>query len=301
MMPELGRYIDDVTLEALIAVARREDLGPSGLDVTSALFIDQAAIGEGRIVARQAGVIAGLALLPMIARAYDDVGRGKVEVDATAVDGSRIEPGDAVARLSGPLRSLLAVERVALNFLGHLSGVATHTAAYADRIAHTKAKVYDTRKTLPGLRGLQKYAVACGGGGTHRMGLHDAVLVKDNHLAGVPPERLTDAVARMIQAARERFPDLSFIMVEVDTLGQLERVLAARPDLVLLDNMPPVTLAEAVKLRDRDAPNVELEASGGVTLDTVVAIAQSGVDRISVGALTHSSPNLDLGLDVDAA
>ena len=298
-MPELSRYIDDVTLEALIAVARREDLGPAGLDVTSALFIDEDAIGKGRIVAREAGVIAGLALLPRIAGAYAEAGR--VAVDATAVDGSRIEPGDAVARLSGPLNSLLALERVALNFLGHLSGVATHTAAYADRIAHTKAKVYDTRKTLPGLRGLQKYAVACGGGGTHRMGLHDAVLVKDNHLAGVPPEHLTDAVTQMIQAARERFPGLSFIMVEVDTLGQLERVLAARPDLVLLDNMSPSELAEAVRLRDQLAPGVELEASGGVTLDTVVAVAESGVDRISIGALTHSSPNLDLGLDVDAA
>ena len=299
VMPELGHYVDDQNLHALIVAAKREDLGPAGWDVTSALFIDEDAIGEGRIVARQAGVVAGLALLPMIAQAYDDVGRGKVEVDATAVDGSRVEPGDAVSRLSGPLRALLAVERVALNFLGHLSGVATHTAAYADRIAHTRAKVYDTRKTLPGLRGLQKYAVACGGGGTHRMGLHDAVLVKDNHLAGVPPERLTDAVARMIQAARERFPGLSFIMVEVDTLEQLEHVLAARPDLVLLDNMTPETLAEAVERRDRVAPGVELEASGGVTLDSVVAIADSGVDRISVGALTHSSPNLDLGLDFE--
>ena len=146
-----------------------------------------------------AGVIAGLALLPTIVQAYRDIGH--IEVDATAVDGALIEPGDAVAQLSGPLRGLLAMERVALNFLGHLSGVATHTAAYADRIAQTKAKVYDTRKTLPGLRGVQKYAVACGGGGTHRMGLYDAVMVKDNHLAHVPPEQVAAAVTQMIVAA----------------------------------------------------------------------------------------------------
>ena len=296
-MPELGRYIDDATLNALIATAQREDLGPTGVDVTAALFIDESATGEGQIVARQAGVIAGLALLPKIAEAYRDSGPGPIAVDATAVDGSRVEPGDAVARLSGPLRGLLAMERVALNFLGHLSGVATHTAAYADRIAHTRAKVYDTRKTLPGLRGLQKYAVACGGGGTHRIGLYDAVLVKDNHLASVPPQRLTAAVEQMIAEARQRYPALSFIMVEVDTLEQLERVLKPEPDLVLLDNMRPAMLRQAVAIRDRQGPHVELEASGGVTLNTIVATAESGVDRISVGALTHSSPNLDLGLD----
>ncbi len=296
-MPELSRYIDDVTLGGLIAAARREDLGPDGLDVTSAMFVDLAATGEGRIVCRQPGVTAGLALLPRVAAAYGD----DITIDATAVDGTRVEPGDAVATLHGPMRDLLAMERVALNFIGHLSGVATHTAAYADRIAHTKAKVYDTRKTLPGLRGLQKYAVACGGGGTHRMGLYDAVMIKDNHLAAMAaaaPDNLTSTLRRRIADTRGRFERLQFVMVEVDTLDQLGLVLPAGPDVVLLDNMDPATLREAVAMRDAAAPDVELEASGGVTLDTVAAIAESGVDRISVGALTHSSPNLDVGLDL---
>ena len=295
-MPELGRYIDDVTLGALIAAARREDLGPDGLDVTSAMFVDAAATGEGRIVCRRSGVIAGLALLPRVAAAYGD----EITIDATAVDGTRVEPGDAVATLHGPMRDLLAMERVALNFIGHLSGVATHTAAYANRVAHTKAKMYDTRKTLPGLRGLQKYAVACGGGGTHRMGLYDAVMVKDNHLAAIAAASdsgLTGTLRRLIVDTRTRFERLPFVMVEVDTLEQLGHVLPAGPDIVLLDNMDPATLREAVVLRDKAAPGVQLEASGGVTLDTVAAIAESGVDRISVGALTHSSPNLDVGLD----
>ena len=178
---------------------------------------------------------------------------------------------------------------------------------YVERIADTQAKIYDTRKTLPGLRGLQKYAVACGGGHTHRMGLYDAVLVKDNHLAHVPsqpPEALTEALRAMVQRAHVELPNLKFVMVEVDTLEQLDRVLPAGVGIVLLDNMSPGTLSEAVRRRDAfasenpDSPRTELEASGGVTLETVRSIAETGVDRISVGALTHSSVNLDVGLDL---
>lgn len=293
-MPTLHDYMSDDGLAALIETARREDLGPAELDATSSLFIDENEQGEASVVARQAGVVAGLALLPLIIKAYDPA----VELTAVAVDGARIEPGDAVARFAGPLRSILKLERVALNFMGHLSGVATHTAAFADRIAHTSAKVYDTRKTLPGLRGVQKYAVACGGGGTHRMGLYDAVLVKDNHLAHVPPEDWTAALRNMAKRARKQIDGLKFVMVEVDTLDQFDRVLPAGVDLVLLDNMLPDVLRQAVSRRDEIANDTQLEASGGVTLDTVVAIAESGVDRISVGALTHSSVNLDLGLDI---
>lgn len=299
-MPALNDFTTDTALSALIQTARAEDLGPAGIDATSSLFIKETQACAAEIVARQPGVVAGLALLPHIIEAYDP----RVELDATAVDGARIAPGDAVARFRGPLRSVLMLERVALNFAGHLSGVATHTAAFAERIAHTEAKVYDTRKTLPGLRGLQKYAVACGGGGTHRMGLYDAVLVKDNHLAHLPPEDWTAALTEMAERARREIDGLKFVMIEVDTLEQLERVLPAGVDLVLLDNMPPATLRDAVAMRDGTASasasgrRVELEASGGVTLDTVAAIAEAGVDRISIGALTHSSVNLDLGLDI---
>lgn len=293
-MTSLNDFITDADLAALIATARREDLGPAGLDATSSLFIDPEEQTHASVVARQPGVIAGLALLPAIVHAYDP----GVHLDATAVDGARVGPSDTVAKFTGPLRSVLALERVALNFLGHLSGVATHTAAFADRIAHTKAKVYDTRKTLPGLRGLQKYAVSCGGGGTHRMGLYDAVLVKDNHLAHLPPEAWTGALREMAERARRDIAGLKFVMVEVDTLDQLDRVLPAGVDLVLLDNMPPEVLSQAVSRRDNISPDTRLEASGGVTLDTAAAIAETGVDRISVGALTHSSVNLDLGLDI---
>ncbi|MEM1447066.1 MAG: carboxylating nicotinate-nucleotide diphosphorylase [Planctomycetota bacterium] len=296
-MPPLHDFISDRDLDSLLAVAQREDLGPENLDATSSLFIEAETTAQAQVVARQPGVVAGLALLPPIIKRYDPA----VRLASTAVDGARVSAGDAVATFDGPLRSILRLERVALNVLGHLSGVATHTAAFADRIAHTAAKVYDTRKTLPGLRGLQKYAVACGGGGTHRMGLYDAVLVKDNHLAHMPLARWTDALRDMAERARREIDGLKFVMVEVDTLEQLDRVLPAGVDLVLLDNMPPDVLRRAVEKRDAVAPEVQLEASGGVTLDTVVAIAVAGVDRISVGALTHSSINLDLGLDIETS
>lgn len=294
-MPTLHTFISDAELDQLILIAQHEDLGPLSLDATSALFIEKTTTAQAKVVARESGTVAGLALLPAIIKRYDPA----VRLTSTAVDGARIAPGDVVAGLDGPLRSVLMLERVALNFMGHLSGVATHTAAFADRIAHTAAKVYDTRKTLPGLRGLQKYAVACGGGGTHRMGLYDAVLVKDNHLAHLPLSAWTGALGAMAERARAEVAGLKFVMVEVDTLEQLDRVLPAGVDLVLLDNMPPDVLRRAVAQRDALAPNVRLEASGGVTLDTVTAIAETGVDRISVGALTHSSVNVDLGLDID--
>jgi len=295
-MPALEDFISPDDLDALIQSARREDLGPGGLDATSSLFINPEAKCQAEVVARQPGTLAGLALLPAIITAYDPA----VELALTAVDGDEVQRGEAVAVLHGALQSVLMLERVALNFAGHLSGVATHTAAFARQIAHTQAKVYDTRKTLPGLRGLQKYAVACGGGGTHRMGLYDAVLVKDNHLAHVPLEQWTAALRDMAERARAEVAGLKFVMVEVDTLEQLERVLPAGVDLVLLDNMAPEMLTRAVAMRDKAKVSrpVVLEASGGVTLETVGAIAETGVERISVGALTHSSVNLDLGLDI---
>ncbi|MEX0655870.1 MAG: carboxylating nicotinate-nucleotide diphosphorylase [Phycisphaeraceae bacterium] len=293
-MATLEAYLNTDELAALIQRAKLEDVGPSGLDVTSRLFVPGERTGEARMTAREPGTVSGLALLPAVASAYD----AKLAVTIEAADGGRIAAGQTVARLAGPIRSLLAVERVALNFVSHLSGVATLTARYVAATQGTSARICDTRKTLPGLRSVQKYAVACGGGTTHRMGLHDAMLIKDNHLAGVELDRLTDALRDAIARARTMHPQLKFAEVEVDTLEQLERVLPCGADMVLLDNMPVDELRQAVALRDREAPGVLLEASGGVTLQTVASIAQTGVDRISVGALTHSAPALDFGLDV---
>lgn len=293
-MPDLNEYISAEALAALVQTARFEDLGPDALDVTSACVVPESAQTTAHIVPRETGVLAGFATLESVVAAYGST----VQAVLLAADGDPATPGQAAATLQGPTRDVLAVERVALNLLTHLSGIASLTAKYVALCEGTKAKVYDTRKTLPGLRGLQKYAVCCGGGGTHRMGLYDAVLVKDNHLAGLAPEALVARLTEARAAALRLNPALKFVMAEVDDLRQLEAVLQAPIDIVLLDNMPPATLREAVAMRDATAPTVELEASGGVNLDTVAAIAQTGVDRISVGALTHSAPSLDLGLDI---
>lgn len=292
--PPVTDFVEARSLDRLIEAARREDLGPAGLDVTSSLCIPEALEREARIVAREGGRLAGAALLATIARTYDHA----VAVSTCKDDGAGLEPGDIIATLTGPLRSLLMIERVALNFLGHLSGIASLTAQYASAVRETPAHILDTRKTLPGLRGLAKYAVVCGGGRSHRTGLYDAMLIKDNHLAHVPSDQLRDHLAAIITNAREHYPDLRFIEVEVDTLAQLEAVLSLDADIVLLDNMPPGTLREAVATRDRERPGVVLEASGGVNLDTVRDIAETGVDRISIGALTHSARALDVGMDL---
>lgn len=292
--PNLDDYITPQQLEELTRQARLEDLGAEGLDVTSELFVPADLSGEAAVVVREPGRLAGVALLPTVARIYDK----QINVQINTHDGAEVNPGDAVATLSGPMRSILSVERVALNLLTHLSGVATLTSQHVQAIKGTQATIYDTRKTLPGLRGLQKYAVSCGGGGTHRMGLYDAVLLKDNHLAHVGATDLTAAVADAVKRSRTSHPGLKFVMVEVDTLDQLHAVLSSGIDIVLLDNMTLDQLKQAVSLRDQAAKHVELEASGGVTLKTVASIAQTGVDRISIGALTHSAKSLDLGLDI---
>ena len=292
--PYLDDYITPERLAELVRQAREEDLGPDGLDVTSELFVPADLQGEASIVVREPGRLAGGALLYAVAQAYDTAIVTKVII----TDGNPVKPGDRVATLSGPMRRILSAERVALNLVTHLSGVATLTSRYVQAVSGTNAKVYDTRKTLPGLRGLQKYAVACGGGGTHRMGLYDAVLLKDNHLAHIDANGLGQAVTDAVQQSRNTYPQLKFVMVEVDTLDQLEAVLPSGVDIVLLDNMDNDQLSQAVAMRDASAPQIELEASGGVTLDTITAIARTGVNRISVGALTHSAPSLDLGLDI---
>lgn len=293
-LPRLESFVDAEYVDALIRHARLEDLGPNGVDVTSLLMIPETLTGEAVLSARQPGRLAGLALLPRIAAIYDE----RIKVHGHRADGHAAVPGEPLANITGPLRSILAMERVALNFITHLSGIATLTSQYVEKIEGLRARICDTRKTLPGLRHLEKYAVACGGGTTHRMGLYDAMLIKDNHLAHLPPAELDEALSDVVREARQQFAQLKFIEVEVDTVEQLEQVIDTGIDIVLLDNMNTDQLRQAVRLRDRLAPTVELEASGCVNLNSVEAIARTGVDRISVGALTHSAPSLDVGLDI---
>jgi nicotinate-nucleotide pyrophosphorylase (carboxylating) len=281
--------------QALIDLALAEDLRDAG-DITSAALIDESARGTVAVVARQDGVLCGLPVAEMAMVAVD----ADVEIRQLASDGDRVAAGTTVATLTGKVRSLLAAERTVLNFLTHLSGVATATRQFVDAVSGTRAQVLDTRKTLPGWRVLQKYAVRCGGGVNHRLGLFDAVLIKDNHLAAWGESPGHPSVAAAVEWAREQVPEGTPIEVEVDTLEQLRSLLPSAPDFVLLDNMNPETLREAVAIRDRMGHRVLLEASGGVTLETVRAIAESGVDRISVGALTHSVVALDIAFDWEA-
>lgn len=285
----------------LIRLAVREDLERL-YDWTTVSLIPEATTGKAHVVARKPGSIAGLAAAKVTLDEYDP----SIEWRPAVEDGHAVVAGAVVAEISGKARSLLAVERPLLNLLGHLSGIATLTRRFVDAVAGTKARIYDTRKTTPGWRRLEKYAVRCGGGHNHRLGLFDGILIKDNHLAlgataeGVrysPPEALSK-VRRFLEQLDESDPYRQLLVeVEVDSLEQLREVLPSGPDLVLLDNMPPETLRRAVELRDRLAPAVELEASGGINLESVTAVARSGVDRISVGALTHSAEWLDVGLD----
>jgi nicotinate-nucleotide pyrophosphorylase (carboxylating) len=291
----LAEFVGNEDLQALIARARDEDLGPAGVDATSELLVPRGQKGRAVFLARKSGRLSGAALLPIVARAYG----AALRVTPRLPDGAALAAGAVIAEIAGPLRAILAAERVALNFLTHLSGIATLTSRYVEAVEGTRAGIYDTRKTHAGLRGLEKYAVVCGGGRSHRMGLYDAVLVKDNHLAGRDLGELVGFLEGVIAAAARRRPRPKFVMVEVDTLVQLERVLVAGPDIILLDNMTADQLRDAVVMRDRLAPGVELEASGGVNLETVRAIAETGIDRISVGAITHSAPVLDVGLDVE--
>jgi nicotinate-nucleotide pyrophosphorylase (carboxylating) len=274
----------------LIELALAEDLGHAG-DLTCRALVDSAERATVAVVARQAGILAGAPVAQLVFKTIDP----EIEWHQSTADGTRLEAGTVIATVSGPLRSLLTAERTALNFLTHLSGVATLTRRFVDAAAGTRASILDTRKTLPGYRSLEKYAVRAGGGTNHRMGLYDGVLIKDNHLAAwtAAGKPISQAVA---EARRVLEPGLP-VEVEVDTLEQLRDALKTRPDVVLLDNMNLATLRQAVAERDASAAGVLLEASGGVTLETVRAIAETGVDRISVGVLTHSAPAVDIALD----
>jgi nicotinate-nucleotide pyrophosphorylase (carboxylating) len=274
----------------LVEWALAEDLGTGG-DLTSQAVLPAELNGRAVFVSRASGVLAGLPAAEMVLATVDP----RLQWQAYLHDGDALSPGLRIAAASGPMRSLLSAERTALNFLQRLSGVATQTRRFVDAAAGLPCRVLDTRKTTPGWRLLEKYAVRCGGGTNHRMGLSDGVLIKDNHLAALGPG--VDRVADAVQRARDKYSSRIPIEVEVDNLEQLDVALRARPDAVLLDNMGLTELREAVRRRNAAAPDVLLEASGGVTLATVRDIAATGVDRISVGALTHSAPALDIGLD----
>jgi len=270
-----------VTLDRVVAAALAEDVGAG--DVTTEATIDADALGTGELLVKEPGVVSGLNAVEAVFLALDP----DVQFEALVEDGTFVEDMTVVAVVTGPLRAILTGERVALNFLGRLSGIATLTRSYVDAVAGTDVAILDTRKTTPGLRLLEKHAVACGGGRNHRFGLDDAVLVKDNHLAAAGS--VLGAVERLRLAT-----DLP-IEVECDTLAQVSEALAARIDAILLDNMPPNELIEAVALAQGRA---RLEASGGVTLANVRAIAETGVDEISIGALTHSARSLDVSLEL---
>jgi nicotinate-nucleotide pyrophosphorylase (carboxylating) len=279
-LPELPALM----VEDQVRAALLEDLGRAG-DVTSNATIAPDMTATAEMNVRRAGVIAGM---PLAAAAFSLIDRS-IKFDHLVKDGDRVPAGTTIARISGPARSVLSAERVALNYLMHLSGVATHTARFADTIAHTKAKVTCTRKTIPGLRAVEKYAVRCGGGSSHRYGLDDAILIKDNHIA------VCGGVAEALAAARAYAGHLVKIEIEVDTLAQFEIALAAGADVVLLDNMGPDMLAQAVRI---NAGRAVLEASGNVDLDTIAAIAEAGVDYISTSKITMAAPTLDIGLDI---
>jgi nicotinate-nucleotide pyrophosphorylase (carboxylating) len=291
------REMERCRIEALIAEALSEDLGEVG-DVTSTATIPSHARGAARLVARAPGVLAGLAIVERLATEFE---LGECWQSDLA-DGDALVQGSVIARLEGPMRSLLSMERTALNFLQRLSGIATLTARFVAAAAGTRAAIYDTRKTTPGWRVLEKYAVRCGGGINHRLGLYDAVLIKDNHLAWLQAAAGPDAhnpIPAAIEAARANTPRGTTIEVEVDSLEQLEIALGCAPDIILIDNFELEQVVEAVRQRDARAPLVKLEASGGVNLATVQALARTGVDRISIGALTHSAPALDLAMDFE--
>lgn len=270
--------------EVVIARSLAEDIG-EGVDVTTVATVSPDHVSRMDLVARSAGTIAGV---PVAAAVFAMVEEHGITFTFPVADGAVVAAGEAVLSVTGPTHALLRAERPALNLISHLSGIATLTAAWTAELTGTKARVRDTRKTTPGLRALEKYAVRCGGGVNHRMSLADAALVKDNHVVAA------GGVAAAFALVRERFPGVP-VEVEVDSLDQLEEVLAAGADLVLLDNFDAGMCTEAVQ---RTAGRAALEASGGLTLDRARAVAESGVDYLAVGALTHSAPVLDIGADL---
>jgi nicotinate-nucleotide pyrophosphorylase (carboxylating) len=279
-------FLSPLEIDDAVTRALAEDLGRAG-DITSTATIPEDMPARAIVVARKAGVIAGL---PLAAAAFRRLAP-EIEIAASARDGANVAVKTALMTVTGPARAVLAAERVALNFLGHLSGVATATHEFVRRVAGTQTRICCTRKTTPGLRALQKYAVRCGGGFNHRFGLDDAMLIKDNHIA------VAGSIRAVLEHARACAGHLVKIEIEVDSLEQLKEVIAVGlADAVLLDNMNPADMRKAVEMVARRFP---LEASGGITLDTIAAVAATGVDYASSGWITHSSPNLDVALDIE--
>jgi nicotinate-nucleotide pyrophosphorylase (carboxylating) len=278
-------FLSPLEIEAAVTRALEEDLGRAG-DITSIATIPEDLEGRATVVVRRAGVIAGL---PLVAAAFLRLAP-EIAVAPHARDGEPVQRGGNLMTISGNARAILGAERVALNFLGHLSGIATATAAFVARIAHTKARIVCTRKTAPGLRALEKYAVRCGGGYNHRFGLDDAILIKDNHIA------VAGGIKAVLERAKGAAGHLVKIEIEVDSLEQLKEVLdVGLADVVLIDNFDLQSMRKAVAMV---SGRLVIEASGGITLETAAAIAETGVDYLSSGALTHSVQNLDVGLDI---
>jgi nicotinate-nucleotide pyrophosphorylase (carboxylating) len=279
-------FLSPLAIDEAVRRALDEDLGRAG-DVTSIATVPDGTSGRAVVMARKPGTIAGL---PLVETAFR-VLAPHIKIEGHARDGVTVAGKTALMTVAGDARAILGAERVALNFIGHLSGIATATAEFVRLIAHTRARVCCTRKTTPGLRALAKYAVRCGGGFNHRFGLDDAILIKDNHIA------VAGGVRAVLERARQSAGHLVKIEIEVDRLDQLAEVLdTGLADVALLDNMVPAMLREAVKL---NSGRLVLEASGGITLETAAAVAESGVDYLSSGAITHSSPSLDVGLDIE--
>lgn len=303
-------------IRRVLELARDEDLGPpkksrendpesseGGIDVTTAASIHPDIRAEARLNFRTEGIVAGLAALPDVLRVFAP----SCSVESFSRDGQRVPAGTCIATIRGPLDEILELERTMLNLISRLSGIATRTAEFVGAIPPgSRAKLYDTRKTTPGLRVLEKYAVRCGGGMSHRIGLYDAMLMKDNHFAALGANRSGAAFREFVahasaQARRIASQPLAFVEVEVDTLDQFRALLELPPgtiNIVLLDNMGPSMLREAAALRDQKQPRLQLEASGGITLASIPEIAKSGVDRISTGSITHSAVSIDIGLDI---
>ena len=272
-------------VEKAVMTTLEEDLGLRG-DITTNNIFDEKTVGTATLRAREKGILAGQGFVTTAFTLLDPT----AEITWHKQDGNTLSPKEIIATINAPVRTILTAERTALNFLGHLSGIASLTRRFVDKVSHTNAKIADTRKTTPGLRFAQKYAVLAGGGTNHRFRLDDAVMIKDNHIA------FAGGISQAIEKVKTTLGHMVKIEVEVDNLDQLETCLKHNIDAVLLDNMQPETLRQAVKLIDG---KLIAEASGGINLDTVQEIAETGVDIISVGALTHSAPCLDLGLDID--
>jgi nicotinate-nucleotide pyrophosphorylase (carboxylating) len=277
--------LNPASVAHVVGRALAEDLA-DGPDITTTATIGADQLGRADAVPREAGVVAGL---PVMAFVFAAVGQGRVTVEIKAADGEIVRPGDVLLTATGPVRDLLTAERTALNLLTHLSGVATMTRIWVDAVSGTKAQVRDTRKTMPGLRALEKYAVRCGGGVNHRLSLSDAALIKDNHVAAA------GSVTRAFELVRAAAPDLP-VEVEVDTAAQCAEAIAAGAREILLDNMSLAELKACVAMAD--GKDVRLEASGGLSLSVAASVAETGVDYLAVGALTHSAPVLDIGLDL---